>query len=70
MLTLRIIASMFFILWIIMYPGVLREILAFHNHDGAVGTVVSMLTWLFLCLFVYTIVEIAEIIVWGAEKYG
>lgn len=62
MLILGIVASILFIRWIIMYPSILWETLTFRNRNGAIGIVVSMATWLFLCLFVFTIVEIAKMI--------
>lgn len=62
MLVPGMVASIFFIAWILMYPSGLWKSLTFRNHDGAIGIVVSMATWLFLCLFVFTIVEIAKMI--------
>lgn len=57
-----IIASMFFIAWIIRYPIAVWRSLTFRNHDGLIGTVVSAATWLFLCLFVFAIAEIVKMI--------
>lgn len=57
-----IAASIFFIMWIIRYPIAVQRSLTFRNHDGLGGTVVSAATWLFLCLFVFTIAEIVKLI--------
>ena len=61
-ITVSIICSIFFIIWVIRTPSELWESLMFRYRDGWVEILVSMVTWVFLSAFVILIMIIANLI--------
>jgi len=60
LLPAAIIASIFFISWIVLFPAFLWEAMTFRNRKGFIDVLVSIATILYFLGFVFTIVYITN----------